>query len=412
MRRLLSLFALSLLCPPAVAAAAPMGAPDGPEPRAATSAKARAAQLGAGDPMLDQQWPLASDAPLGAPAAWTRSTGNGVVVAVIDSGVDVRHPDLVANLWKNPGEVPGNRVDDDGNGFVDDVHGADVIDRDGTPNDGNGHGTHVAGIVAARAGNGIGVAGLAGEARIMGVRVLDDDANGDTGTVAEGLRYAVRMGARIVNLSLSGPAPDDELVEAVVAAREAGILVVAAVGNDGRNLSGFPSYPASLPHENVIGVAATRPDGELSRVSNFGSGADVAAPGESVLSTAMGGRYEWRTGTSMAAPHVAGALALVAAARPDLDARALRETVLGSARDTDLAVASGTLDAAGAMTAAGLAPVQKAKPKKKKKKLSSKARKAAAKRAAARKAAARRAAARKAAARKAAARRAAAARRR
>ena len=348
-----SLLAALLLAPVtgAPAAATPtLRAPDGLSAhRVAPSTTARAAQADAADPRADEQWSLKGDGPMGAASAWRQTTGGDVTVAIVDSGIDLTHPDLVPNLWTNPGEIAGNGVDDDGNGYVDDVHGYDFVRGDGTPQDENGHGTHVAGIVAARGGNGIGVAGVAWRARLMAVRVLDAGARGTTTTVAEGIRYAVANGARIINLSLAGPAPSGDLENAIGDARAHGVLVVVAAGNDGRDLAGAPSYPAAYPEDNVLGVAATAPGGGLAGISDFGAGADLAAPGEDILSTALGGGYESRTGTSMAAPAVTGALVLLAAARPDLDAAGLRDALLGSTRRGGLPVETGALDAAAAL---------------------------------------------------------------
>ena len=282
-------------------------------------------------------------------SAWRQTTGADVTVAIIDSGVDLGHPDLAPNLWTNPGEIPGNGVDDDGNGYVDDVHGYDFVDNDGTPQDANGHGTHVAGIVGARGGNGIGGAGVAWQARLMAVRVLDGQARGTTAAVAAGIRYAVDNGARIVNLSLAGPTSTPDLEDAVRYAQAHGVLIVVAAGNDGADLATAPTYPAAYGEDNVLGVAATTRDGGLSSVSDYGPGADVAAPGEQILSTALGGGYEWRTGTSMAAPEVAGALVLLAAARPDLDGNGLRDALLAGVRHTGLPVSAGALDIGAAL---------------------------------------------------------------
>jgi subtilisin family serine protease len=399
-----------------------------------SAVNAHAAQVAAGDPRAAEQWPFDGDGPMGIESAWRQTTGGGVTVAIVDSGADLGHPDLAPNLWTNPGEVPGNGVDDDGNGYVDDVHGFDFVESDGTPQDGNGHGTHVAGIVGARGGNGVGVAGVAWSVRLMVVRVLDAAARGTTTDVARGIRYAVDNGARIVNLSLAGPTSTPDLQDAVAYAQAHGVLIVAAAGNDGANLANAPTYPAAYGEEDVLGVAATRQDGGLSGVSDYGPGADLAAPGEGILSTALGGGYEWRTGTSMAAPEVAGALVLIAAARPDLDAAGLRSALLAGTRKVGLPVATGALDVgsslravipasawidasvaplsgytsstrtttkkkAKAKTKAKKKPKQKAKAKKAKKKLTAAQKRARAKKAAARKrAAARRAAARKRAA--------------
>jgi subtilisin family serine protease len=396
--------------------------------RAQTRVTARAAQTVSTDPRAAEQWALQGDAAMGAESAWRQTVGADVTVAIVDSGVDLGHPDLAPNLWTNAGEIPGNGVDDDGNGYVDDVHGFDFVDGDGDPQDGNGHGTHVAGIAGARGGNGIGGSGVAWRARLMSVRVLDADARGTTTAVAQGIRYAVDNGARIVNLSLAGPSATSDLEDAVRYAQDRGVLIVAAAGNDGADLASAPTYPAAYAQDNVLGVAATDESGGLSRVSDYGQGADVAAPGEQILSTALGGGYEWRTGTSMAAPHVAGALVLLAAARPDLDARGLRDALLGHTRHTGLAVETGAIDVGAALQAviapanwkpapraAAPAPTTSAKRSKSAKakattKVAAKGKKAATAKAKARKAAARRRAraarlkAKKAQARKASAR--------
>ncbi len=347
---LVTSFAALALAPIPGALAATVSAPDGlaARPLAAAKrhgpAKARAAQASATDPRAGEQWALQGDAPMGIDTAWRQTTGADVTVAIIDSGVDLGHPDLAPNLWTNTGEIGGNGADDDGNGYVDDVHGYDFVDSDGTPQDANGHGTHVAGIVGARGGNGIGGAGVAWQARLMALRVLDDQARGTTAAVAAGIRYAVDNGARIVNLSLAGPTSTADLQDAVRYARAHAVLIVAAAGNDGADLSTSPTYPAAYGEDNVLGIAATTRDGGLSSVSDYGPGADIAAPGEQILSTSAGGGYEWRTGTSMAAPEVAGALVLLAAARPDLDGDRLRDALLAGVRHTGLPVSAGALD--------------------------------------------------------------------
>jgi subtilisin family serine protease len=339
-----------VLAPITGASAATVRAPDGVKAKPyRSSVKARAAQAAATDPRAAEQWALQGDAPMGIDTAWRQTTGADVTVAIIDSGTDLTHPDLAPNLWTNPGEIPGNGIDDDGNGYVDDVHGYDFVDGDGTPQDLNGHGTHVAGIVGARGGNGVGGSGVAWRARLMTVRVLDAQARGTTTAVAQGIRYAVDNGARIVNLSLAGPSSTPDLEAAVQYAQARGVLIVAAAGNDGADLTTAPTYPAAYGEDNVLGVAATTRDGGLSSVSDYGPGADIAAPGEEILSTALGGGYEWRTGTSMAAPEVAGALVLLAAARPDLDGNGLRDALLAGVRHTGLPVSGGALDIGAAL---------------------------------------------------------------
>ncbi|HEV7750500.1 MAG TPA: S8 family peptidase [Baekduia sp.] len=348
----LTLAALALAPVTAASARGSVRAPDGLTARpdhARAAGIARAAQVSSTDPLTAEQWSLKDDGAMGTESAWRQTTGADVTVAIVDSGVDLGHPDLAPNLWTNAGEIAGNGVDDDGNGYVDDVHGFDFVGGDGDPQDANGHGTHVAGIVGARGGNGIGGSGVAWHARLMAVRVLDAEARGSTTDVAQGIHYAVDNGARIVNLSLAGPTATADVEEAVRYAQDHGVLIVAAAGNSGADLASAPTYPAAYPEGDVLGVAATAQGGVLSSVSDYGPGADVAAPGEQILSTALGGGYEWRTGTSMAAPHVTGALVLLAAARPDLDAVGLRDALLGHVRHTGLAVETGALDVGAAL---------------------------------------------------------------
>jgi subtilisin family serine protease len=287
---------------------------------------------------------------MGAASAWARVTGGNVTVAVVDTGVDLTHRDLAPNLWTNPGEVPGNGIDDDGDGIVDDVHGADFANGDGDPTDDNGHGTHVAGIVAARGNNGVGVAGLAWRARIMAIKVLGADASGDMATVAAGVRYAVAHGARVINLSLTGPSPGSDLAAAVDAAAAANVLVVAAAGNTHADDDTIATYPAALDAPNLVAVTSSDQRGALAPSASFGrASVDLAAPGEEILSTARGGGYELRSGSSMAAAQVSGAAVLLASARPDLGWQGMRAALLGSARPTSLPVAAGRLDVAAAL---------------------------------------------------------------
>ncbi len=284
------------------------------------------------DPLLHQQWPLQASR-LGVSDAWSQTTGRGAVVAVLDSGIQVDHPDLRARLWTNPDEVPGNGRDDDTNGFVDDVHGANLVSRNADLTDEEGHGTHVAGIIAAQARNGIGVSGLAPDARVMVVKVLGTGNTGRSDVLAAGIRYAVGEGARILNVSINGNALNQRLRDAVQGAVNAGATIVASAGNDRRDIDVTPSYPASFQGSGVLTVTAIDRDGALWPNANRGlASVDMAAPGVDVLSTTTGSGDESRSGTSMAAPHVAGALALLASARPDLDQGVLRAALVATAR--------------------------------------------------------------------------------
>jgi subtilisin family serine protease len=295
---------------------------------------APAAAHAAGDPLLGDQWALGSGAAtIDAPPAWNVSRGAGVVVAVLDSGVQLSHPELRNNLWTNPGEVPGNGLDDDHNGYTDDVHGANTLTRGGNVEDDEGHGTHVAGIVAAAAGNGVGGSGVAPNAQIMPVKVLDAQRGGDTGLLADGIRYAVDRGARILNVSINGDGSSEDLQSAVDYANSKGATIVASSGNNSRSIDLAPSYPASLPSPAILSVTASDEDGGVIAAANRGvRSVDLAAPGSMILSTARGSGFELRSGTSMAAPHVSGALALLASASPGASQGQLRDLLIASAR--------------------------------------------------------------------------------
>ena len=305
------------------------------------------------DRLFARQWPLSQPDGIGAVGAWWTSLGASATIAILDSGVDMAHPDLAPNLWSNPGELPGNGVDDDLNGYVDDVHGADVIGVTGDPIDRLGHGTAMSGVAAARGGNGIGTSGVAPGARIMAVKILDDRGVGSTDTLVAGMRYAIAQGADVINLSVNGPDRSIALDEAIAAAEAAGIVVVASAGNDGANRDQIPSYPASSTAGGVIAVSASIQDHGLAHFSAWGPGTvDLAAPGEAILTTARGGGYALNSGTSPAAAHVSGAVALLAAASPDATPAELRSAIQGGThplRHNASMVANGELDATRAL---------------------------------------------------------------
>jgi subtilisin family serine protease len=233
--------------------------------------------------------------------AWDFTRGAGAVVAIVDTGVDVTHPDLAGNA----------------------IGGADFVDG-GTPNDDNNptyHGTHVAGTAAANDNNVIGIAGVAPDARILPVRVLDSGGFGDSARVASGIQYAATHGATAINLSLGGPpeANDNLMSSAIDVANNRNAVVVAAAGNEGNDNDSNPTFPCNFPQANLICVAAVNDNGGLSNFSNYGpTTVDVGAPGESILSTLGGGSgdYHFLDGTSMAAPHVSGVAALVRRGAP------------------------------------------------------------------------------------------------
>ncbi|AMV23007.1 Thermophilic serine proteinase precursor [Gemmata sp. SH-PL17] len=259
---------------------------------------------------------------IGAPTAWDSSTGNrNFVVAVIDTGVDYNHPDLAANMWKNTGEIAGNGVDDDRNGYIDDIYGWDFANNDSNPMDDNGHGTHVAGTIGAVGNNGVGVAGVNWNVQIMALKFLSANGSGYTSSAVAALNYAVARGVKLSNNSWGGGGYDSSLAAAIGRAQTAGHIFVAAAGNSGQNIDSIASYPASYiqSYNNVVTVAATDSADRLASFSNYGASAvTLAAPGVGILSTTPNNTYSSYSGTSMAAPHVTGAIALYWSANPTL----------------------------------------------------------------------------------------------
>jgi subtilisin-like proprotein convertase family protein len=237
---------------------------------------------------------------------------------VIDTGVDYNHPDLVANMWHNTLD-PIDGVDNDGNGLVDDYYGADFANNDGNPMDDNNHGTHVSGTIGAVGNNGIGVVGVAWNVKIMALKFLSASGSGYTSDAIDCINYARTHGAKILNNSWGGGGYDSALFNAIVAAKNAGIIFVAAAGNNASNNDTTAAYPANYAVDNVVSVAAIDRNNNLASFSNYGATTvDLGAPGVSILSTTPNNTYSTFSGTSMATPHVSGALALVWAANPTL----------------------------------------------------------------------------------------------
>ena len=291
------------------------------------------------DPRFDTQWALHNigqtggtvDADIDAPEAWTFETGGDVLVGVIDTGVDWEHPDLAANIFINPGEIADNHLDDDQNGFIDDVHGWDFLNEDNDPDDDNGHGTHVAGIIAARGNNGVGIAGVSWSARILPLKFLSAIGTGSTADAIRAVEYATAMGARLTNNSWGGVAYSQAMRDAIEAAGEADILFVAASGNNGANIEAFAHYPASFDLPNIISVMSSDASDGRSVFSNFGAiSVDLAAPGADIVSTFPGERYASASGTSMAAPHVSGAACVLWSAAPTMNHQEVRDAILNS----------------------------------------------------------------------------------
>lgn len=323
----------------------------------------------ANDPSFSQLWGLSNtgqsgglaDADIDAPEAWSITTGSrSVVIAVIDTGVDVSHPDLAANIWRNPGEIPGNGIDDDRNGFVDDVSGWDFVSNDNIPQDGDGHGTHVAGTIGAVGNNGRGVVGVNWEVSILPLKFLTDTGTGSTSAAIAAINYATALrnaGINVVasNNSWGGGGYSTSLRTAISRHNDAGIMFVVAAGNDGINNDVIPSYPANYDLPNVISVAATDRSDRLASFSNYGRRTvDLGAPGVSIHSTSRGGGYATMSGTSMAAPHVTGVVGLLAAVKPQATVAEIRAAILGTvvpvaALGSGKTVTGGRLNAAAAV---------------------------------------------------------------
>ena len=336
------------------------------------------------DPLYKEQWYLRA---VGAEGAWDVSKGSPfVTVAVLDSGVDLSHPDLAERIWLNPNEIAGNGLDDDRNGYVDDARGWDFVGNDNDPNpdagpespvDGTNHGTLVAGIIGAAGSNGVGISGTAWNIRIMPLRVLDENGAGNTQGVVRAIRYAVAAGAKIINISFTGSTYSAVLADALRAAHDAGVLVVAAAGNEGDtdrggDLNVYPSYPACYRDATgarvVLAVAALDAAGVKSSFSSYGSDCvGISAPGERFFSTqvyrpALEGFREpygdsW-SGSSLAAPVVSGVAALMASLDPSLDADELRTYLRATAKDVNALngpyaghLGAGQVDAAAAVLA-------------------------------------------------------------
>ena len=266
--------------------------------------------------------------------AWDHRT-QCLKVAVVDTGVETGHKDLKDNIWINEREVHGNGRDDDHNGFVDDYKGVDVVDGNGSGLDRNGHGTHVAGIVAARGNNDRGVSGLCWKAKVMPVRVLDADGRGNTSDAAEGIVYAVNHGVHVVNASYGSTKSSSIERDAIRFAADHNTLIVAAAGNDHANADKKPMYPAAYSDDNVISVAASDDRDRLASLSNYGKkSVDLAAPGDGIASTWDDGGYRGASGTSMAAPLVSAAASMLR--KEGVESRKkLRKLLLDNADDKD-----------------------------------------------------------------------------
>ena len=292
------------------------------------------------DPQLSQLWGMHNEGQTGgtvnadidAPEAWALHQGRtqaegGPIIAVIDTGIDYNHPDLKANMWVNSGEIPGDGIDNDGNGVIDDVHGYNAIGDNGDPMDTLGHGSHCAGTIGAVGDNGVGVVGVSPKASLMAIKIFGDDGATDAAAIIRGIQYASANGARITSNSWGGFLPNAGIRQAF---EESPAFHLAAAGNSGFNNDWLPSFPANHRLPNLLSVAATDHNDGLAEFSQFGKrSVHLGAPGVDILSTVPGGGYDTYSGTSMATPHVAGAANLIVSAYPEISNEELRARLLG-----------------------------------------------------------------------------------
>ena len=268
--------------------------------------------------------------------AWSITTGSkDIKVAVIDTGVDYRHPDLKNQMDVNTLELNGKAgVDDDGNGYVDDIYGYDFANKDGDPMDGHSHGTHCAGVIGA-SHDGKGIAGVMGQVKLIGIKFLSDKGSGETIDAISSIEYAIKRGVNVMSNSWGGGEYSEALKEAIASANDAGIVFVAAAGNESNNNDSRPTYPASYDLPNVITVGSFTGSGAASSFSNYGvKSVHVFAPGSTILSTVPNARYSNMSGTSMACPHVAGVVGLVLSQKPTLSPSEVRDILIESSKKT------------------------------------------------------------------------------
>ncbi|MDF5730944.1 MAG: S8 family peptidase [Rhizonema sp. PD38] len=295
-----------------------------------------------------------------APEAWAKGyTGKGVVVAVLDTGVDYNHPDLKDNIWTNPN--PGTGKDNNGNAYVNDIHGWNFVDNNNDVMDKDGHGTHVSGTIAGE-NNGFGVTGIAYDAKIMAVKVLDDSGAGSYSSITNGIYYAVNHGANVINLSLGSTSPDSSLESALKYASSKNVIVAMAAGNDGGTT---PEYPAHYAQNVGFAVGAVDQSNKIAYFSNRSGSQSfpyVTAPGVNVYSTIPGNKYAYYSGTSMASPHVAGLIALMLSANHNLSesqvSQIITSTAGNSTQSTQPSLSSNYITKSIAATSSNIASYQ------------------------------------------------------
>lgn len=317
------------------------------------------------DPLFIDLWGLSNSGQksgqagvdIGALRAWEISKGShDIVVGVIDTGIDYNHPDLKNNIWTNSAEKNGTAgVDDDKNGYIDDIHGYDFASNDADPIDDHNHGTHVSGTIGAAGDDGVGVVGVNWKVKLMALKFLSASGSGSLAGAVKAIDYATENGAHLTNNSWGGGGFSQALYDSIERAQQKGKLFVAASGNESRNNDVSPGYPASYDLDNIISVAAVDRTGNLAQFSNYGEiSVDVGAPGVEVMSSIVGGQYKEYRGTSMASPHVAGIAALILSDKPNMSWQEVRDRIIKTAKPLESlagkTVSGGLADAYLAMT--------------------------------------------------------------
>ena len=300
-------------------------------------------------------------ADISATNAWNLTTGStNVIVAVIDTGIRYTHKDLKAQMWKNPGEIPANNKDDDGNGVIDDVYGINAITGSGDPMDDNDHGSHVSGTIGAAANDGNPIVGVTWKVRLMGCKFLSASGSGRTSDAITCINYAVSKGARVLNNSWGGGGYSQSLYDAIAAARAKNVIFLAAAGNSGSNNDQIPHYPSNYNLDNIISIAAVDRSDKMASFSCYGEKTvHIGAPGVSIYSSTSGSDTEYQSfdGTSMATPHVSGVAALILSLYPSADYTEVRQRILLGAVPipslTGVTTTGGRLNAYNALTITG-----------------------------------------------------------
>lgn len=300
------------------------------------------------DPSVGQLWAFSNANGMDIAAAYSalpNRSANEVIVAVVDTGVDHNHEDLKDIMWENKGEIRGNGKDDDNNGYIDDIHGINVLVRDGNGHatmntmGSHWHGTHVSGTIAATQNNGVGIAGVASNVKIMAIRTVPDDSDELNSDIVEAYKYAANNGAKIINCSFGkAPMEGDNVVRDVInEISKKGVLVIASAGNDSwgpmmwHDNDTDPKIPAALDNANLLTIASSTISGSLSSFSNVGAkSVDLAAPGSDIYSTMIGNKYGMASGTSMASPNTSGVAAMVLGYFPNLKGEALKKVLMDS----------------------------------------------------------------------------------